>query len=92
MAFRDAKHGAVVGGDYQKENDAGDNLAVTSDGGVTWTLVKGLSGFRSVIAFLPETRKGTPAGMLVALARLARTIRRTMAAPGPRSLVRASTR
>jgi photosystem II stability/assembly factor-like uncharacterized protein len=67
VAFRDAKHGVVVGGDYQKENDAGDNLAVTSDGGVTWTLVKGLSGFRSVIAFLPETRKGTPAGMLVAL-------------------------
>ena len=67
VSFRDAKHGVVVGGDYQKANDAGDNLAVTSDGGVTWTLVKGLSGFRSVIAFLPETRKGTPAGMLVAL-------------------------
>jgi photosystem II stability/assembly factor-like uncharacterized protein len=52
LAFRDAKHGVIVGGDYKKENEAVDNLAVTSDGGVTWTLVKGLSGFRSVVAYV----------------------------------------
>ena len=51
IAFRDAKHGVVAGGDYRKESDAVDNLAVTSDGGITWTLVKGLSGFRSVVAY-----------------------------------------
>jgi len=56
VAFRDAKHGIVVGGDYKKENEAGDNLAVTSDGGVHWTLVKGLSGFRSVVAYVPGTK------------------------------------
>lgn len=56
VAFRDAKHGIVVGGDYKKENEAVDNLAVTSDGGVTWTLVKGLSGFRSVVAYVPGTK------------------------------------
>ena len=56
VAFRDAKHGVIVGGDYTKEKEAGDNLAVTSDGGVTWTLVKGLSGFRSVVAYVPGTR------------------------------------
>src|SRR2546421_902364 len=55
VAFRDAKHGVVVGGDYQKEKEAVDNLAITSDGGVTWTLVKGLSGFRSVVAYVPGT-------------------------------------
>src|SRR6267143_2202813 len=43
VAFRDAKHGVIVGGDYTKEKEASDNLAVTSDGGVTWMLVKGLS-------------------------------------------------
>lgn len=56
IAFRDAKHGVIAGGDYRKEKEAVDNLAVTSDGGVTWTLVKGLSGFRSVVAYVPGTK------------------------------------
>lgn len=56
IAFRDAKHGVIAGGDYKKEQEAGDNLAVTSDGGITWTLVKGLSGFRSVITYIPNTK------------------------------------
>ena len=63
IAFRDEKHGVVVGGDYSKESEAVDNLAVTDDGGVTWKLVKGLSGFRSVVAYVPGAK--TPA--LVAL-------------------------
>lgn len=56
IAFRDAKHGAVAGGDYKKEQEAVDNLAVTNDGGATWKLVKGLSGFRSVVAYVPATK------------------------------------
>ncbi|HUF48696.1 MAG TPA: hypothetical protein VMM93_12845 [Vicinamibacterales bacterium] len=60
IAFRDARHGIVVGGDYAKEQAAVDNVAVTSDGGATWTLVTGLSGFRSVVAPVP----GTPAAWL----------------------------
>jgi photosystem II stability/assembly factor-like uncharacterized protein len=55
VAFRDATHGVIVGGDYKKEADAFDNVATTVDGGATWTLVKdrGLSGFRSAVAFAP---------------------------------------
>jgi photosystem II stability/assembly factor-like uncharacterized protein len=54
IAFRDAQHGVVVGGNYRLEQQAVDNVAITSDGGATWTLAqKGLSGFRSVVAFLP---------------------------------------
>jgi photosystem II stability/assembly factor-like uncharacterized protein len=55
IAFRDATHGIIVGGDYKKESDAIDNVAVTADGGATWTPVKthGLSGFRSVVSYLP---------------------------------------
>lgn len=64
VAFRDAKHGVVVGGDYKNENEAGDNLAVTSDGGVTWTLAKGLTGFRSVVVYVPTVPSGLIAGML----------------------------
>ena len=56
IAFRDAKHGVIAGGDYRKEQEAVDNLAVTNDGGVTWKLVKGLSGFRSVVAYVPGTK------------------------------------
>jgi photosystem II stability/assembly factor-like uncharacterized protein len=56
IAFRDAKHGIIAGGDFQKESQAIDNLAVTNDGGVTWTLVKGLSGFRSVVAYVPGSK------------------------------------
>jgi photosystem II stability/assembly factor-like uncharacterized protein len=59
IAFRDAKHGVIAGGDYRKEQEAVDNLAVTNDGGVTWKLVKGLSGYRSVVAYVPGMK--TPA-------------------------------
>ena len=53
IAFRDARRGLVVGGDYTKEREAVDNAAATSDGGETWTAVKGLAGFRSVVAPVP---------------------------------------
>ena len=56
IAFRDAKRGVIVGGDYRKEQEAVDNLAVTNDGGITWTLVKGLTGFRSVVMYMPGTK------------------------------------
>jgi len=56
VAFRDKKHGVVVGGDYTKETEALDNLAVTNDGGITWILVKGLRGFRSLVAFVPGSK------------------------------------
>jgi photosystem II stability/assembly factor-like uncharacterized protein len=55
IAFRDALRGIVVGGNYRKEGEAVDNAALTSDGGTTWTPIKGLSGFRSVVAYLPRT-------------------------------------
>jgi photosystem II stability/assembly factor-like uncharacterized protein len=48
----------IVGGDYAREADAVDNLAVTDDGGATWMPVKtrGLGGFRSVVAHVPGSR------------------------------------
>ncbi len=64
IAFRDNRNGVVVGGTYDKEPEALDNCAVTSDGGATWTLIKdhGLSGFRSVVMYLPG-----PPGSLLAI-------------------------
>ncbi len=58
IAFKDAKPGVIVGGDYKKENETGNNVATTTDGGATWTLAKSPrpSGFRSAVAYVPGTR------------------------------------
>jgi photosystem II stability/assembly factor-like uncharacterized protein len=56
LAFKDAKHGIAVGGDYSKEKDVSDNAAITNDGGLTWQLVRGLSGFRSAVAYVPRLK------------------------------------
>ncbi len=52
IAMRDAKNGVIVGGDYEKPGDINNNLAFTIDGGKTWTLGKGLSGYRSGVAYV----------------------------------------
>jgi photosystem II stability/assembly factor-like uncharacterized protein len=38
IAFRDATHGVIAGGDYKQPTQDGPNLAFTTDGGRTWTL------------------------------------------------------
>jgi photosystem II stability/assembly factor-like uncharacterized protein len=56
VAFRDAAHGVIAGGDYQQPTLRGRNLAITSDGGATWTLADSSSspmGYRSAVAFVP---------------------------------------
>ena len=54
IAFRDALHGLIVGGDYKNETQALSNAALSEDGGATWTLVRppGLAGFRSAVTYL----------------------------------------
>ena len=50
----DAKNGVIVGGNYEKPNDITNNLAFTADGGKTWTLSKGLNGYRSGVAYIDK--------------------------------------
>jgi photosystem II stability/assembly factor-like uncharacterized protein len=38
IAFRDATHGVIAGGDYKHPEQDGPNLAFTDDGGATWML------------------------------------------------------
>jgi len=54
IAFADAEHGVAVGGDYTKPDEDQHNLAVTSDGGRTWSEPAGARprGFRSAVTFL----------------------------------------
>ena len=57
VAFADARHGVVVGGDYAKPKELFDNVAVTDDGGRTWRGAKGPlpAGYMSAVAFVPGT-------------------------------------
>ena len=59
VAFRDAKRGIVVGGDYAKPALGGRNIAFTSDGGGTWTLLdsaRSPQGFRSAVTYVPGSK------------------------------------
>lgn len=38
LAFRDLRHGAALGGDLSQPEGFTDNVAITQDGGLTWTL------------------------------------------------------
>ena len=38
IAFRDANHGVIAGGDYKHPDQDGPNLAFTNDAGKTWTV------------------------------------------------------
>lgn len=56
VAFRDANHGVLVGGDYTSPDVAERNAAFTTDGGITWTSVAAASlprGQRASVAWIP---------------------------------------
>lgn len=60
VAFRDARHGVIVGGDYRRPTLAGGNAAWTRDGGRSWALADSVSspaGYRSAVAFAPGARE-----------------------------------
>ena len=61
LAFKDAKNGIAVGGNYREPNQDGDNIAITSDGGRTWTLAARSQpvGYRSCVAYVPGTATPT---------------------------------
>jgi len=62
VAFRDARHGVISGGDYERPDLRGRNFATTSDGGSTWTLTDSVTspaGYRSAVSFVPGTRANT---------------------------------
>ena len=63
VPFRDAQHGAALGGDFTKPEEYSDNVAVTDDGGQTWTLAgrPKLSGSVYGAVYVP----GTPTPTLV---------------------------
>jgi hypothetical protein len=52
--MRDALDGVIVGGNYEKPNEAKNSLAFTSDGGETWKPGPGLAGYRSGVVYVDK--------------------------------------
>jgi len=60
IAFRDAKHGVIAGGDYRNPEQSGPNLASTDDGGLTWKLsTVSPQTYMSAVAFAKPGSAGT---------------------------------
>jgi photosystem II stability/assembly factor-like uncharacterized protein len=63
-AFSSALHGAAVGGDYKNEKDITGNIAITEDGGKSWSAptapVPG--GYRSAVAYVAPRKMWIAAG------------------------------
>ena len=64
LAFADDRHGVAVGGNYEKPHEDVHNVALTSDGGATWTEPSGTRprGYRSAVAWLPQHKWWIAAG------------------------------
>ena len=58
LAFADSRHGVAVGGDYAKDKEESRNVALTEDGGRTWTAPTGPlpKGFRSAVVYVADRR------------------------------------
>jgi photosystem II stability/assembly factor-like uncharacterized protein len=54
LAFRDRRHGLIVGGDYRKPHEPGRNVTFTADGGATWTLLASPLPYRSCVAWAKD--------------------------------------
>lgn len=61
VAFRDARHGVAAGGDYRTPRERTDNVAITADGGRTWTLAPGPlpAGYMSAVSYVPGAARPT---------------------------------
>jgi photosystem II stability/assembly factor-like uncharacterized protein len=57
IAMKNSKEGIIVGGDYEKEDQANTTAALTNDGGKNWTLIEKNkpAGFRECVKYIPGT-------------------------------------
>jgi photosystem II stability/assembly factor-like uncharacterized protein len=63
LGFLDGLVGVAVGGDYSKPTAAAQNIAVTADGGLTWSTPAGApGGYRSAVLYVPEYKAWVATG------------------------------
>ena len=62
VEFRDSRHGILAGGDLEAPDALSENVAVSDDGGKTWTLVAGtpFPGAAFGLAYVPARRGQNP--------------------------------
>jgi photosystem II stability/assembly factor-like uncharacterized protein len=67
VAFRDALHGILAGGDLAAPDALSDNVAVSTDGGKTWKLATGtpFPGAAYGLSYVPARRDGQNERMVV---------------------------
>jgi photosystem II stability/assembly factor-like uncharacterized protein len=70
IAFQDARHGVVVGGNYSQPRTPYVNVALTDDGGATWKAATGPTppGYLSAVTYVPRSPKTLVAVGLVGTA------------------------
>jgi len=57
LAFSDARHAIAVGGDYNKATETTGNIAITGDGGKTWSPSNnGPGGYRSAVEYVADRK------------------------------------
>ncbi len=56
IAMWDDKNGAIVGGNYERPAEAGENRSYTKDGGVSWIRGGAVHGYRSAIVFIDRSK------------------------------------
>jgi len=54
IAMSDEKTGLIVGGNYEKPEDAERTLAYTNNGGLVWAARSGLTGYRSAVTYIDD--------------------------------------
>ncbi len=60
LAFWDERHGVAVGGNFQSPDETDGNIALTIDGGLTWTPAETPPrGYRSCVTVVPGTNGPT---------------------------------
>jgi photosystem II stability/assembly factor-like uncharacterized protein len=65
IAFRDAIHGVIAGGDYKHPDQDGPHLAFTNDGGLAWTVsTRAPQRYFSAVAFVRQ-RHSESGGIVV---------------------------
>jgi photosystem II stability/assembly factor-like uncharacterized protein len=68
VAFRDARHGVIAGGDYKQPREGGRDLAFTDDGGLTWKLsAVSPQAFFSAVAFDSKNHRVLAVGSALTL-------------------------
>lgn len=63
LAFRDPSHGVAAGGDYSKPTDPAGSIAISRDGGKSWSApASPFGGYRSAVTYIDDEKMWVAVG------------------------------